>query len=149
MANGTKTKAKVACVLASDFEDSEFYDRMTRARREASSRPLSLITRAFGLCQNSVSGEIVFNGKFLPGGIYSFKTSEGNMRLLIPPESSCRLVAWYGFGTITSELPIKVQTRDASSGGKSLRATIGEGDATLNLTTNRGRIVIAKQSHVP
>jgi len=38
-----------------DFEDSEFYDRMTRARREASSRPLSLVTRAFGLCQNSVS----------------------------------------------------------------------------------------------
>jgi len=38
-----------------DFEDSEFYDRMTRARREASSRPLSLVKRAFGLVQNGVS----------------------------------------------------------------------------------------------
>ncbi|MCB1570093.1 MAG: ABC transporter ATP-binding protein, partial [Xanthomonadales bacterium] len=27
------------------FEDSEFYDKLTRARREASSRPLSLVNR--------------------------------------------------------------------------------------------------------
>jgi ABC-type multidrug transport system fused ATPase/permease subunit len=37
------------------FEDSEFYDKMTRARREASSRPLSLVTRTFGLAQNAIS----------------------------------------------------------------------------------------------
>jgi len=37
------------------FEDSEFYDKLTRARREASSRPLSLVTRTFGLVQNLVS----------------------------------------------------------------------------------------------
>jgi ATP-binding cassette subfamily B protein len=37
------------------FEDSEFYDKLTRARREASTRPLSLVTRTFGLVQNAVS----------------------------------------------------------------------------------------------
>ncbi len=37
------------------FEDSEFYDRLTQARREASSRPLSLVNRTFGLIQNGVS----------------------------------------------------------------------------------------------
>jgi len=37
------------------FEDSEFYDKLTRARREASSRPLSLVTRTFGLGQNAIS----------------------------------------------------------------------------------------------
>jgi ATP-binding cassette subfamily B protein len=37
------------------FEDSEFYDKLTRARREASSRPLSLVMRTFGLVQNAVS----------------------------------------------------------------------------------------------
>jgi ATP-binding cassette, subfamily B, bacterial len=36
------------------FEDSEFYDKLTRARREASSRPLSLVTRTFGLAQNGI-----------------------------------------------------------------------------------------------
>ncbi|MCC7083345.1 MAG: ABC transporter ATP-binding protein [Burkholderiales bacterium] len=37
------------------FEDADFYDRLTRARREASSRPLSLVMRTFGLAQNAVS----------------------------------------------------------------------------------------------
>ncbi len=37
------------------FEDSEFYDKLTRARREASSRPLSLVKRLFGLAQNLIS----------------------------------------------------------------------------------------------
>jgi ATP-binding cassette subfamily B protein len=37
------------------FEDSEFYDRLTRARREASVRPLSLVSRSFGLAQNLIS----------------------------------------------------------------------------------------------
>jgi ATP-binding cassette, subfamily B, bacterial len=37
------------------FEDPEFYDKLTRARREASSRPLSLVMRTFGLLQNAIS----------------------------------------------------------------------------------------------
>ena len=36
------------------FEDAEFYDKLTRARREASSRPLSLVRRTFGLAQNVI-----------------------------------------------------------------------------------------------
>nr|WP_208492028.1 ABC transporter ATP-binding protein [aff. Roholtiella sp. LEGE 12411] len=37
------------------FEDSEFYDKLTNARREASVRPLSLVSRTFGLVQNALS----------------------------------------------------------------------------------------------
>ncbi|MBC8072860.1 MAG: ABC transporter ATP-binding protein [Deltaproteobacteria bacterium] len=37
------------------FEDSEFYDKLTRARMEASSRPLGLVMRSFGLVQNLLS----------------------------------------------------------------------------------------------
>lgn len=48
-----------------DFEDSEFYDRMTRARRDASSRPLSLVRRIFGLAQNAVS--LIVYGTLLVG----------------------------------------------------------------------------------
>lgn len=36
------------------FEDSEFYDKMTMARREASSRPLSLVNRTFKLVQDGL-----------------------------------------------------------------------------------------------
>lgn len=37
------------------FEDSDFYDKLTRARREASQRPLALVRKTFGLVQNAVS----------------------------------------------------------------------------------------------
>lgn len=37
------------------FEDAEFYDKMTRARREASSRPIGLFQRVFGLIQHGIS----------------------------------------------------------------------------------------------
>jgi ATP-binding cassette, subfamily B, bacterial len=47
------------------FEDSEFYDKLTRARREASSRPLSLVMRSFGLVQNLVA--LVSFGGLLAG----------------------------------------------------------------------------------
>ncbi len=46
---------KALSLSLSQFEDSEFYDKLTRARREASSRPLSLVMRTFGLVQNGVS----------------------------------------------------------------------------------------------
>ena len=46
---------KAQTLQLADFEDSEFYDKLTRARREASSRPLSLVNRTFGLIQNAIS----------------------------------------------------------------------------------------------
>ena len=46
---------KALTLQLAHFEDSEFYDKLTRARREASSRPLSLVNRTFGLVQNGIS----------------------------------------------------------------------------------------------
>jgi ATP-binding cassette subfamily B protein len=46
---------KALTLELAQFEDSEFYDKLTRARREASSRPLSLVMRTFGLTQNAIS----------------------------------------------------------------------------------------------
>ena len=46
---------KALTLTLPDFEDAEIYDQMTRARREASARPLSLVRRAFGLIQNAIS----------------------------------------------------------------------------------------------
>ncbi|MEL7536803.1 MAG: ABC transporter ATP-binding protein [Pseudomonadota bacterium] len=46
---------KALTLSLAQFEDSEFYDKLNRARREASSRPLSLVNRTFALAQNGVS----------------------------------------------------------------------------------------------
>lgn len=37
------------------FEDSEFYDKMSRARREASYRPLSMVNRTFSVVQDGLA----------------------------------------------------------------------------------------------
>jgi ATP-binding cassette, subfamily B, bacterial len=37
------------------FEDPEFYDQLTRARREASSRPVSVVNESFQLIQNTLT----------------------------------------------------------------------------------------------
>ena len=52
---------KALTLELTQFEDSEFYDKLTRARREASSRPLSLVMRTVALLQNAVS-LITFGG---------------------------------------------------------------------------------------
>ena len=46
---------KALTLELTQFEDSELYDRMTRARREASSRPLSLVSQTFELGQSLVT----------------------------------------------------------------------------------------------
>jgi ATP-binding cassette subfamily B protein len=55
---------KALTLTLAEFEDSEFYDRMTRARREASARPLSLVRQTFGLAQNAIS-VVVYGGLLL------------------------------------------------------------------------------------
>jgi ATP-binding cassette subfamily B protein len=46
---------KAVTLELTQFEDSEFYDKLTRARREASSRPVSMVRRTFALAQSLVS----------------------------------------------------------------------------------------------
>ncbi|MDR5907444.1 ABC transporter ATP-binding protein [Franzmannia qiaohouensis] len=46
---------KAGKLSLAQFEDSELYDKLTRARREASTRPLALVNKTFGLLQNAIS----------------------------------------------------------------------------------------------
>ncbi len=52
------------------FEDSEFYDKMSQARSQASSRPLALISRTFGLGQSALT-LITFSGLLLNFSIWA------------------------------------------------------------------------------
>lgn len=46
---------KAGTLSLAQFEDSELYDKLTRARREASTRPLGLVNKTFSLLQNAIS----------------------------------------------------------------------------------------------
>jgi hypothetical protein len=95
---------------------------------------------------SSITGTVGFDGRFMPGGIYSFRTSNGAIRLDLPEDSSCKIVASYGFGSITSAIPWNIETELISSGGNRVIATIGSGEATVNITTTTGSISIRPQN---
>ena len=46
---------KAQTLSLSQFEDSEFYDKLTRARREASTRPLALVNKTLTLARQGIS----------------------------------------------------------------------------------------------
>lgn len=94
---------------------------------------------------SSISGAVNFNGKFLSGGLYNFKTSNGTIRMQIPFKTSATIKASYGFGAFHTEIPVKYIYENVSSAGKNFQALIGSGDANINLTTNTGSISIKKQ----
>ncbi len=50
-----KILAKALALELRHFEDSDTYDKMQNARREANSRPLSLVTQAFSVVRNAIT----------------------------------------------------------------------------------------------
>jgi DUF4097 and DUF4098 domain-containing protein YvlB len=94
---------------------------------------------------SSISGVVNFKGKLLTGGLYSFKTSSGPIRLYVPVKSSFVVKASYGFGGFNSEIPLKFIYQNETEGGKNLQAILGTGDSNINLTTSQGSISIKKQ----
>jgi hypothetical protein len=92
---------------------------------------------------SSISGSVLFDGKFLTGGIYNFRTSNGSIKLAIPMASSCTFKATYGFGSFRSEIPLTIITEDQTDRAKTVVAKIGSGAATVSLTTSTGSIGIS------
>ena len=95
---------------------------------------------------NSISGSVLYDGTFFGGGSYSFRTTNGSIVLSLPQDVSCKFIATYGFGNFRSDLPFKPMTENIEPNNiKRITGSIGAGDATLNLTTSYGQIVIKKQ----
>lgn len=94
----------------------------------------------------STSGSIRFAGNFQNGGQYGLRTQNGSILLALPEKSSFKLNASLGFGKFNSEIPLENLVRNADSKtAQSVSASLGKGEATVNLTTYSGAIRIRKQ----
>jgi hypothetical protein len=98
---------------------------------------------------NSISGSLLFDGIFLNGGIYNFRTSNGSIKLAIPASSSCLFKATYGYGTFNSQIPLTILTENVSPRVKTVVARLGSGGASVTLTTSSGSIDIRKTVSKP
>jgi DUF4097 and DUF4098 domain-containing protein YvlB len=93
---------------------------------------------------SSSSGSLLFDGKFLTGGIYNFRTQNGSINLAIPMLSSCTFKATYGYGRFDSEIPLKILTENDEPSVRTVVARLGKGEAAVTLITSSGSIDIRK-----
>jgi hypothetical protein len=93
---------------------------------------------------NSISGSLLFEGKFLSGGIYTFRTTAGSIDLSIPAASSCMIKATYGLGSFNYDVPLKILTENISPSAKIVVGKLGAGDAKVSVSTDNGKIEIRK-----
>lgn len=93
----------------------------------------------------SVTGSVAYTGEIQNGGSYNLNTNKGSIRMTIPVKSSFQMWATYGFGNFSTEIPIDITTENINPGPiKTIRGNLGNGDATLKLTTSNGSIAIKK-----
>ena len=104
----------------------------------------------------TVSGSVDYAGGIAKGGRYEINAHSGTVRLLLANPAGFELNASSFSGSIRSELPLTSggdsARNDASPRGRrgavnnhSVRATFGDGSATLVVRTFSGDIIIAKQ----
>ena len=104
----------------------------------------------------SVSGNVEYTGGIAKGGRYEINAHSGTVRLLLANPAGFELNANSFSGSIRSELPLTIGGDSASRNGMprgrrdtinnhAMRATFGDGSATLVVRTFSGDIIIARR----
>jgi putative adhesin len=99
----------------------------------------------------SVSGGFEYTGAITRGGVYDVNVHSGTVRFVLSNPSGFELSASTFSGSIRSDLPLTIGgDRDSNArrrgvNNRSMRATFGDGSATLTLRTFSGNIVIEKR----
>jgi DUF4097 and DUF4098 domain-containing protein YvlB len=107
------------------------------------------------LTAKSVSGSVDYTGAITKGGTYDINVHSGDVRLKLANPAGFVLNANSFSGSIRSDLPLTIggdSSRDRDRGGRrsgmdshAMRATFGDGSATLTVRTFSGDIVISKR----
>jgi DUF4097 and DUF4098 domain-containing protein YvlB len=106
------------------------------------------------LSAKSVSGGFEYSGNIARGGVYDVNLHSGTARFVLANATGFELTANTFSGNIRSDLPLTIggdQDRDRDNrthrgpANRSIRATFGDGSATLTVHTFSGDIVIARR----
>ena len=89
----------------------------------------------------TISGAIRYIGTLAKRGGYSFGTTRGLIRLVIPEKTSCTIDAIFG-GKFRSQIPIKELEKTKDDFVFHLKGRFGEGSCELKFKTPYGRIFI-------
>jgi DUF4097 and DUF4098 domain-containing protein YvlB len=97
----------------------------------------------------TISGELRLTGPLARGGSYNFTTTNGDVTLLLPTESSFKLNAKISEnGEIITQFPLTYKSQPSSTSvlqGGRLVGTYGSGDANITLVSFSGTLQLRKQ----
>jgi DUF4097 and DUF4098 domain-containing protein YvlB len=104
------------------------------------------------LTAKSVSGDVTYSGSIARGGSYDVNVHSGTVHLTLADPAGFVLNANTFSGSIRSELPLTIGgdpdargDRHGRMSNRTMRATYGDGSATLNVRSFSGDIVISKR----
>jgi hypothetical protein len=90
----------------------------------------------------SISGTVTFGGELARNGRYELTSHSGTVRVALSGKTGFRLEATSFSGSINTEFAL---TMSGQSGRRNMRATYGDGAATLDLNAFSGSILITKR----
>jgi len=100
----------------------------------------------------SVSGDVEYTGTIVKNGRYEINSHSGDVRLTLANPPGFELNANSFSGSVRSDIPLTIGGDSGSSRGSgrqreahNIRATFGDGSATLSIRTFSGDIIIGKR----
>lgn len=101
------------------------------------------------LVANSTSGDILYQGDFLPGGSYEFHNNQGSVELVAPASASFELNADSVRGEVINEFRLTPGSHDRPAAHSELRTsllgTVHTGAALVRVTSFSGTIRLRKR----
>ena len=100
-------------------------------------------SRADGIEMETIKGNMGLQGELSPGGIYELKTISGRIRLTLAPDSSFELQT----NTVSGEMHCAFKLNDYAVYTRNrVQGVAGKGDASLNLSSLSGDILINRKN---
>jgi DUF4097 and DUF4098 domain-containing protein YvlB len=95
---------------------------------------------------STVNGDIIYEGRLVDGGHYSFGTHNGNLSLGVPDNVNATFTIRTYQGSFSTDLPLEGVSRADVRRGKRVTTALGNGSADVSLETFGGSIRLRKGS---
>lgn len=136
--------AQVDGVLEASSVSGDVVLRRVSARRIAAGSVSGHIKLDELTCErvgvSTTSGDVAFSGPLSKNGRYELKSFSGEVRVTLPAATGFELEAESFSGDIRTDFAVR-----GTRGKRSIRGTVGDGSAVLDLTTFSGSIQVLKR----
>jgi DUF4097 and DUF4098 domain-containing protein YvlB len=98
---------------------------------------------------STVNGTIIYEGKLVDGGRYSFGTHNGDLLLGVPENANATFTIRTYQGSFSTDLPLPNVSRADIQRGRRVVTTLGNGSADVSLETFGGSIRVRRGTATP